>query len=63
MTMIFLNSLVLLALFAIIDHASAIGSTVKLDNGTFTGISAAGVSQFLGIPFAQPPYVGSLKMT
>ncbi len=29
--------------------------TVALDNGTFTGITSGSVSQFLGIPFAQPP--------
>lgn len=29
--------------------------TVTLDNGTFTGITSGAVSQFLGIPFAQPP--------
>ncbi len=29
--------------------------TVTLDNGTFTGTTSGNVSQFLGIPFAQPP--------
>ena len=31
--------------------------TVKLDNGTFLGTSSGDVSKFLGIPFAQPPWV------
>ena len=29
--------------------------TVTLDHGTFTGITSGSTSQFLGIPFAQPP--------
>ncbi|KAF9535927.1 alpha/beta-hydrolase, partial [Agrocybe pediades] len=29
--------------------------TVKLDSGTFTGISSGTTSQFFGIPYAQPP--------
>ncbi len=29
--------------------------TVTLDNGTFTGTASGNVSQFLGIPYAQPP--------
>ena len=35
------------------------GPTVALDQGTFTGNfdPIANTNQFLGIPFAQPPYV------
>lgn len=29
--------------------------TVTLDSGTFAGTTSGSVSQFLGIPFAQPP--------
>lgn len=43
------------AILCFFNAAAAVGPTVKLDNGTFTGITAGGVSQFLGIPFAQPP--------
>lgn len=39
--------------------ASVAGLTVTLDNGTFTGLLTGGVVQFLGIPFAQPPYVSA----
>ena len=28
---------------------------IKLDHGTFTGMTSDDVSSFLGIPFAQPP--------
>jgi len=35
--------------------------TVILDNATFTGLNSGSVVQFLGIPFAQPPYVASPK--
>ncbi|KIK74848.1 hypothetical protein PAXRUDRAFT_174497 [Paxillus rubicundulus Ve08.2h10] len=30
--------------------------TVTLDSATVTGISSGSVNQFLGIPFAQPPF-------
>jgi hypothetical protein len=30
--------------------------TVTLDSAIVTGISSGSVNQFLGIPFAQPPY-------
>jgi hypothetical protein len=30
---------------------------VTLDKGTFMGKTANGTNMFLGIPFAQPPYV------
>lgn len=38
-----------------VNGAALVGPVVHLDSGTFTGISAGGVSQFLGIPYAQPP--------
>ena len=31
--------------------------TVTLDNGTFTGTASGNVSRFLGVPYAQPPWV------
>lgn len=31
--------------------------TVTLDSATVTGITSGYTNQFLGIPFAQPPYV------
>ncbi|KAI0056029.1 carotenoid ester lipase precursor [Artomyces pyxidatus] len=34
--------------------------TVQLDRATFTGVNSGNVSQFLGIPYAQPP-VGNLR--
>lgn len=34
-----------------------IGPKITLDNGAFTGKYVGLTSQFLGIPFAKPPYV------
>lgn len=31
--------------------------TVTLDGATFTGVTSGTNTKFLGIPFAQPPYV------
>lgn len=30
--------------------------TVTLDSATMTGVTSGSTNQFLGIPFAQPPY-------
>lgn len=30
-------------------------TTIKLDDGTFTGTTTGKIDKFLGIPFAQPP--------
>lgn len=38
-------------------EARAAAPTTKLDQGTFVGKSSNGVSSFLGIPFALPPWV------
>ena len=31
--------------------------SVKLDNGTFVGVSQGATNKFLGVPFAKPPCV------
>lgn len=36
--------------------------TLVLDNGTFVGNSSGRTSQFLGIPFANPPYVRTVSL-
>jgi hypothetical protein len=46
------------SLFTLAIHAvgfAVAAPTVTLDDGTFTGATSGSVSQFLGIPFAQPP--------
>ena len=46
------------ALFVLLTQTIALAvaaPTVTLDNGTFMGTTSGSVSQFLGIPFAQPP--------
>jgi acetylcholinesterase len=53
---------ILLLLAAILAGASASrygersSPIVTLDSATVTGISSGSVNQFIGIPFAQPPY-------
>ena len=42
-----------------VSTARATGPTVQLDNATFVGATVGSVSRFLGIPFAQPPWVPS----
>ena len=40
----------------------ATSPTVILDEGTFIGSTANGVNTFLGIPFAQPPFVVDVSL-
>ena len=40
----------------------ATGPIVTLDAGTFIGTTASGVDMFLGIPFAQPPFVVDIDL-
>ncbi|KAF8971827.1 alpha beta-hydrolase [Flammula alnicola] len=44
-----------LALQTVVQATPFIGSTVKLDSATVTGITDGLVTKFLGIPFAAPP--------
>lgn len=44
-----------------VPHARSSGPTVQLDQGTFLGNATANVTQFLGIPYAIPPYVLGLS--
>ena len=49
--------LAFLGILARVRQASA-APTVTLDNATVTGVASVFTNHFLGIPFAQPPYVG-----
>lgn len=44
---------------AFLVTAAPAATTVKLDSATVTGKSVGSVQQFLGIPFAKPPYAFS----
>jgi hypothetical protein len=48
---------------ALVTFRDALPPTVRLDNATFVGVSNGTVSKFLGIPFAQPPYVQFLEVS
>lgn len=56
-------------LLTILLYAAAVAgaaikpATVKLDGATVVGTSDGTVTQFLGIPFAQPPYVYVYALT
>lgn len=47
---------VLLAFLSILGRVRA-APTVTLDNATVTGAASGSINSFLGIPYAQPPYV------
>lgn len=49
--------LTLLLYAAVVAGAATHSATVKLDGATVIGTSNGSVTQFLGIPFAEPPYV------
>lgn len=56
--------LLTLLLYAATVAGAAIKSpTVTLDGATVVGTSDGTVTQFLGIPFAQPPYVWVYVLT
>jgi para-nitrobenzyl esterase len=50
----------LLGLATAPDAAAAPSPTVRIDQGTLTGLENAGVEEFLGVRYAMPP-VGSLR--
>lgn len=50
--------LILLLYAAVVAGAATNLPTVKLNGATVIGTSDGSVTQFLGIPFAEPPYVG-----
>ncbi len=50
--------LTLLLYAAAVAGAAAALAAVKLDGATVIGTSDGTVTKFLGIPFAEPPYVG-----
>ena len=41
--------------------APRVGPTVTLDSAVVTGVASGTVDEFLGIPFAEPPYVTKLS--
>ena len=47
----------LLNFVAVVGGVAHAQPTVRLDNATVIGLSDGNNTQFLGIPFAQPPYV------
>ena len=61
--MVDLRTCLFLLLFSLLaPYASVLSNgqdipTVELDNGTFVGVRKGAINRFLGIPFAEPPYV------
>ena len=56
-TLIFAYAVVILC-----TNALPTESIVTLDRASIIGMTDGGMTQFLGIPFAQPPYVASLAL-
>lgn len=52
----YLHLVLSLALLAV-QAAAAPDPSIKLDAAVFTGVTSGITSQFLGIPYAKPPYV------
>lgn len=55
--------IIALVLQACIVFASPLaGPTVTLDSAVVTGVTSGNTQEFLGIPFAQPPYEDSIPL-
>ena len=56
------HSLRLILSFPVVILCVSAQPTVRLDNATVMGLNNGNNTQFLGIPFAQPPFVHSLSL-